>query len=436
MLNSIDIYLNTLKACRAWGYKILKFKERLTDINHKVYEAASGLKLLSYLSWPVAEQDNFIRAYQKGQKYLPRVQYQKPKYIEQKAELKKLLASFTPDHPLETFTQKTILSYLDGIELAESVGTKSFTELSEKIFGQPKDLIYNSKISNVKAAENIISLSDDFNHSFLNQKNESIDASEIKAYLDLRIEKVFKGKGPEVIITDNLAAKATATSKRIKLRSGVHFSQYDFKQLFYHEVMTHALTAINGESQILMKSMARGSLRTLKTQEGLATFSEIITGAIDLHRLKRLALRVIAIDHALNGASFNDVFEFFVQKGQSLEESYLSTQRIFRGGYPDKNIVFTKDCIYLDGLMNVHGLFRWAMKNNRLELSHLLFCGRVSLEDLFDLEEAYKLGHISAPSYLPSWYSKIEGLAGSLSFSILSNIIQIENNQGHLTKVS
>ncbi len=414
----------------------MNFIRRLKEINEKVYEAGSGLKLLSHLSWPITVQEQFLKSYQKGKVVLPEIQYLKPKYQEQKRVLTHLLRSFSAEHPLEVFTQKTIMSYLDGIELAESVGSSSFTDLSIKIFGRPQDNVFNSNISNLKAAENINRLAEDFNHSFLNEKKEVIDAAEIKKYLDFRIQKVFKDKGPEVLIAENLAAKATATAKRIKLRQGLHFNHYDFKQLFYHEVMTHSLTAINGEAQDIMRSMARGNLRTLKTQEGLATFSEIITGAIDLHRLKRLALRVIAIDRALHGASFLETFEFFISKGQNEEESYLSAQRIFRGGFPNKGIVFTKDCIYLDGLMNIHGLFRWAMKNNRLELSHLLFCGRVSLEDLFDLEEAYKQGHIVPPKYLPSWYSKVEGLAGSLSFSILSNIIPIDNNEGQRLKVS
>ena len=45
--------------------------------------------------------------------------------------------------------------------------------------------------------------------------------------------------------------------------------------------------------------MAKGTLRTLTTQEGLATFAEVITGSMDIHRLKRLALRTVAIEMAL-----------------------------------------------------------------------------------------------------------------------------------------
>src|SRR5690606_5694975 len=123
-------------------------------------------------------------------------------------------------------------------------------------------------------------------------------------------------------------------------------------------------------------------------QEGLATFAEVITGAIDLSRLKRLALRIIAIDRALSGANFVETFEYFLNNGQSEKESYWSAARIFRGGQPDGNIRFTKDGVYLDGLIKVHSLFQWAIMHDRMGLLHLLFCGRVSIEDLFLLEGA------------------------------------------------
>lgn len=407
--------------------------QKIKKLNEEVFEASQGLRLLGTISWPAEAQKLFLESYKKGDPIFPDIHYPIVNMEEQKHKLIKIKESFTPEHPLEVFTFKTLCSFLDGIYLAESVGTEKFTEHSIRIFGKPTDAILNSPLSNLGAAESIISLADDFNHSYVKENKTPVDANEIKKYLDLRIDKVFKGQGPEVVITENLSAKATATSKRIKLRSGLHFNHYDFKQLFYHEVMTHALTAINGESQELLKCMARGSLRTLKTQEGLATFSEIITGAIDLHRLKRLALRVIAIDKALKGANFVDIFEFFLKHGQSEEESYLSSQRVFRGGYPNKNIVFTKDCIYLDGLMDVHALFRWAMKNNRLDMSHLLFCGRLSLDDLTLLEPSYRDGHINPPRFLPAWYTKVEGLAGALSFSILTQIM--EQNTSLVAKV-
>lgn len=123
-----------------------------------------------------------------------------------------------------------------------------------------------------------------------------------------------------------------------------------------------------------------GAARTIATQEGLATFSEVITGVIDLKRITRVALRILAIDMALQGANFVDIFTLLLESGQSPKESYWSSARIFRGGFPDSNIVFTKDAVYLNGLFKKPSFFRWALLYEKLNLIHLLFCGKLTIE--------------------------------------------------------
>lgn len=409
-------------------------RQRLLELNEQVFNVATNIKLLGHISWPAGIGDEFIRNYKSGSIKLPQISYEKVDYRELEAELHKIKNSFTPNDPIENFIVDTIHSLMDSIQLNHSIGTPEFTEISKRVFGVPDDNLPNSKISILSAAKQVIDMAEEFNHPYLKEIDETVDAEDVKAYLERRIKGAFKDDAPQVIITEGMAAKATATPKVIRLRNGRHFSNYDFKQLFYHEVMTHSLTSINGEAQPILKLMAKGTLRTLTTQEGLATFAEVITGSMDIHRLKRLALRTVAIEMALCGANFVEVFEYFLSKGIPHAESFSSTQRIFRGGFPDKNIIFTKDCVYLDGLMNIHTLFNWAMKNNRIELTHLLFCGRVSIDDLFVLEPFYKSGIIEAPKFLPAWYGKIDGLAGSLGFSLLANLIRIDNNPHILSK--
>ncbi|MCB0342648.1 MAG: DUF1704 domain-containing protein [Pseudobdellovibrionaceae bacterium] len=397
----------------------------ITKINDDAYSIGKNLRLLGNLAWPVQLEQEFLKALVNDKAHLPEVVYEKVDYSSERTALSNLLNSFTPSDPLEKYTYKTIQSYMDMIDLNHAIGTDSFTELSKRIFGTPGDALPASTVSNIDAARQVVDMAHAFEFPYLKEPEVCIMADSIKAYLDRRISGVFHGQGPEVEIVTGLAAKATATGQKVRIRAGTHFTEYDFKQLFYHEVMIHSLTAINGSKQNVLKCMGSGSLRTLKAQEGLATFSEAITGSLDINRMKRISLRILAIDLALKGASFRDVYQFFKDNGQSVLESYTSTQRIFRGGYPDKNIIFTKDCIYLDGLMNVHTLFRWAMKHNRMELAHLLFCGRVSLEDVFELEEPYRQGIIVHPEFLPGWFKKIEGLAGSLIFSLLANVVRI-----------
>ena len=49
-----------------------------------------------------------------------------------------------------------------------------------------------------------------------------------------------------------------------------------------------------------------------KTQEGLAVFSELITGSIDVDRMRRISDRVVAIQMSIDGADFIEVFRYFL----------------------------------------------------------------------------------------------------------------------------
>jgi hypothetical protein len=99
--------------------------------------------------------------------------------------------------------------------------------------------------------------------------------------------------------------------------------------------------------------MGLASPRTTATQEGLATFAEQITGSIDIARMKRLSLRIEAVAMALGGADFIEVFRYFLAAGQTPEDCFASSQRVFRGVPTAGGSAFTKDTVYLRGLVGV-----------------------------------------------------------------------------------
>jgi len=230
-----------------------------------------------------------------------------------------------------------------------------------------------------------------------------------------------------VVLYPCLIAKAAAGPTRIRLRTAAAFSEYDRQQLLEHEAFVHSLTALNGREQPYLKSLARSSPRVTATQEGLATFAEQITGAIDIDRMKRISLRIIAIDMALSGASFLDVFDFFESSGQSPTDSFTSAQRVFRGAPLAGGSAFTKDTVYLHGLLSVHTFFRWALRNRRLRLCRMLFAGKMALQDVLRFEPLYDEGFLAPPLYIPPWVQRANGLAGMLAFSLFANKIRLDN---------
>ena len=48
--------------------------------------------------------------------------------------------------------------------------------------------------------------------------------------------------------------------------------------------------------------------------ELLTILHEVVSGKIDLSRMERMATRILAIENALNGANFVEIFKFFLEK--------------------------------------------------------------------------------------------------------------------------
>jgi uncharacterized protein (TIGR02421 family) len=182
---------------------------------------------------------------------------------------------------------------------------------------------------------------------------------------------------------------------------------------------------LNGREQPVLASLARTSPRVTATQEGLAVFAELMSGAIDIARLKRISLRILALDMALNGADFVEVYRYFNRCGQSVADSFHSAQRVFRGVPLSGGSAFAKDNVYLSGLLDVHTFFRWALKERRLDLLRYLFAGKLTLGDVMSLEPYFQTGALAAPRWLPPWMQHVHGLAGKLAFSLFINRIRM-----------
>jgi len=396
------------------------------ECDAELTRVATGFKLLSLIEWPKTHQEEFLADYKAGKTRIPSVSYPKYTFTDSLKTLEDIINKTATEHPVAQYLHQTARSYHTAHRLVENLGQPEMQTHSMELYGRPVDLIAGSKMSSLSAAKFFIEIADQFGEYFeLENDDLCVLAETVKTQMEIEIKKVITSDPIHILIDDTLVPKAAAGVSRVRLRSGTCFSKYDFKQLLEHEVFVHTLTALNGKHQKFIHALALGAPRTTATQEGLATFAELITGAIDLSRLKRIALRVVAVDMALNGANFLDVFNFFLQSKQTATESYSSTQRIFRGGNPNGGAAFTKDSVYLDGLLRAHSFFRWAMKNHKLNLSHVLFSGRMTFEDAERLFPYVETGLIQQPKYLPPWLSQVPTLGGYLAFSLLANKIRV-----------
>jgi uncharacterized protein (TIGR02421 family) len=400
---------------------------RFTELDRRLVAAVKGIRLLSSVSWPASVQSRFLENWRAGRVALPQVDYPAMDYSRAREELESILVQADPAHPVGDYLRRTAQSWQIATELLEAVGTPAITEHSIRLFGCPGDRLPGGNVSNIDAAKHFIDLAAELDREIeSNDADYCIPAELLRDELQERISAFFTHHDVKVEIDPNLIAKAAAGPTRIRLRSATCFSEYDKHQLLEHEAFVHSLSALNGREQPNLASLALSSPRITATQEGLATFAELMSGSIDIGRMKRISLRILAIDHALHGADFVEVFKFFLGAGQTDTDSFTSAMRVFRGAPLNGGSAFTKDTVYLHGLLSVHTFFRWALKSQKLQLCRNLFAGKMALHDVIALEPYFTSGYIAPPLYLPPWVQRASGMAGVLAFSLFANKIRLD----------
>lgn len=401
--------------------------EHFTSIDAKLVDLAKEIRILSKLSWPSSVQQRFLDDWRRGAARLPEVTYPRVSLADRIEPLRALKRNLDREHPVGRYLGDSIQSYITVCRLLENAGSPRMTAFSTELYGRPGDSLAGGRVHNIDAARHFLEIAAQYNNeNMLSEGDYCLPAARIQAEMSERLGQVFTGHAIKVVVDPDMVSKAAAGATRIRLRDATCFSEFDLEQLLQHEAFVHSLTAINGRSQGYLKSMGLGAPRTTATQEGLATFAELVTGAIDISRLERIALRIIAIDMALDGGDFLEVFRFLVESGQTENESFNSAMRVFRGAPLTGGSAFTKDTVYLHGLMEVHTFFRWCLQHGKLELCRMLFAGRLTIGDVIRLEDWFHSGFISAALYLPPWMGRGNALAAYLAFSVFANHIRIK----------
>lgn len=395
-------------------------------LDARLAQAARGVRLLSLASWPASEQQVFLAGWARGNPRLPAYAYPKHDFSEARSEFAAIAAAADPAHPLGVYLIESAQGWSLAAELLEQLGSPVVTELSIALFGRP-DHVLPGGASTREAANHFIAIANELDHELLAPEEKvEISATALSLQLQGALDGYFGERVISVQLDPDLIAKAAAGPTRIRLRAGAAFSDYDRHQLLQHEAFVHSLTALNGQQQAVLPSLALSSPRTTATQEGLAVFAEQITGSIDIERMKRVSLRIEAVAMALEGADFLQVFRYFMDAGQDAVESFTSAQRVFRGVPTSGGAAFTKDSVYLRGLIGVHTFFRWALKHDKLRLCRLLFAGKMTLADVQRFEPLFESGALQPPRWLPEWVARANGLAGMLAFSLFANRIRLE----------
>lgn len=390
--------------------------KKIIEQDALLIQIVQPIKILGALSWPSDIETKFLDSWRRGKPELPDVHLGQQNYSKQIEALEVIQSRCDRAHPLDNLIFKTARSYTSAARMLAAIGTPDFTNYSIELYGKPNDNYKTQDWTALDAADFFLRKTDELLGGYVVPPTIADIPVEVFAErLQKSIDAFFVDDKVEVIIDSSLSARAIAGSSRVRLRAGAMYSELDLDQLLEHEAHIHAATMHNGKRQTNLQILSLGSPRTTRTQEGIAVMAELLTLSLDIVRLRRIALRVKAIAMALDGADFIDIFKSFLEAGQTEEESYQSTVRCFRGGDVKGGSVFTKDTVYLKGMIEVHAFLAVAIHDNRPELVNALFAGRMSLGDVVELAPYFESGFLIDAHYMPHWASDLRTLASVLA---------------------
>ncbi len=405
-------------------------KQRISGLSHELHSIIRKVSILKYLRWDHEVKDNFFK---NNARMLPKVSYAA---FDGKAMLQQLqaLENKIQDSIFDDWLKKHVQVAKTTINMLSLVGTENFSHCSVELYGEPSQLLHDQETTSLSLAEKFNSLLEGRYVPSINA--EYVSSSVAKSEIKRRAKQMFGADSPKVQLSETLSSNASASVSRIRLRKSAQFTQRSIEQLIQHEASIHVATALNGKAQTFLPTLGASHAGTTKTQEGLAVFAEFITGTMGINRMRRLSDRMIGIQMSMDGADFVEVYQYFLEQTEGNEDqSYENTQRVFRGGVISGGAPFTKDIVYLDGLVRVHNFLRVAVAANRADCIPMLFCGKLDLDDIVVIGEMHRVGLCQKPKYLPSWVADMGFLFSYMAYSSFLNQVDLERVSKHYEDV-
>lgn len=371
----------------------------LLSVDKKLYKIAKGFELLEFVNPTNMEQER-RKFFKSGADKIPEFRY-RPIEIDAlglKRQLLGIPVEDIKDVDIQRMYRDTIQAYIDKIDMLSTLGTEKFLYNSLRYFGEPSD----NEVDNARFLLYCPPFEDT-----VEEKNMGIkEATDFFNELGDSYGFQFKIK-----VSDNVVSPATVLNSRktVLLKRGAKFSERSLKSLGHHEIGVHMVTTMNSNIQSL-KLFNLGLPRNTLTQEGLAVFSELMSGSFRFVRMRELGYRVFAVRSVVKGESFPETYELLTRElGMDENLSFNLSTRVHRGGG------FTKEHLYLEGFKQIINLHKSGKS-----LDNLLI-GKTSLAYKDTIDEMVERGLVSKPKYLTEPFNNPEKINPSLQY-ILSGL--------------
>lgn len=374
----------------------------LFNIDKRIDNLVKKIELLNYVN-PInieAEKEKFFAS-----KYLTDPQFIYPEIDFDKFHLHREFFSQPieeiEDKRLRNLYEEIIYTYSGLIQCIETIGeSKKFYYNSLHSFGTPTE----QDVENAK---------------FILHFDAEDEADEIyqPKYNSKEAEAIFREYAKNYNFSFDIKHSSTMAAiamvlnntKSLVINKNHTFSDIEMNVLANHEIGVHMVTTMNGQLHPL-QIFSHGFPNYEETQEGLAVFSEYMSGNLTLKRLKELSYRIIAIDSLAKGYPFSKTFRLLHNTYDlNREDAFYITTRAHRGGG------YTKDYLYLTGLKKVYDYYQEGR-----DLS-LLLMGKVSLDYCSEIEYMLQKGYAVKPQHFTTSFAKNENTNKTVDF-ILKNL--------------
>ncbi len=405
-----------------------KERERIRELAIELRRAEKSVRVLRTLAWPEEACARFLDS---NATVMPHVTYPRFDATAVVERVRAVKARLTGKNPVDRWLRRQAHAIEMGARLLEAAGTKRFFAISKELYGTPTTPLLDGHTTSLELAVRLDRVLRGLDHGDLGPPQRTLSAAALAQRMRREVHKHLGDASPTVMLVNHSSAKAVAGARRIKIHRAARFTEDDVRQLVMHEAMVHIATSLNGNAQRDLPILAAGHPGTTRTQEGLAVFSEIVSGAMAPDRFRRLSDRVLAIQMATEGADFLELYRFFLERNDEPTQAFENARRVVRGGLLEGGAPFTKDGVYLDGLVRVHDFLRVAVRIDRADVMPLLFCGKLDLEDLPALASLAGTGLLRYPRFLPPWAANRRFLVSYLAYSGFLNGVKLRAVERH-----
>ena len=384
------------------GMKLKEADKELYKIDKKIDKLVRKIELLRYINPINLEEQKrlfFESIFQRDPEFkYPEADFDKfkihRKFFGQRLEE-------ISDERIRSLYEDIVYYYSGVVRCIETIGEgKNFYYNSLHVFGTPTE-------QDVENAKFILHFEEEDSHSekFI-PKYDTAAARDVFATFGKNYDFEFNIEDSE---TMSAIAMVLNSKQSLVLNSNHKYSENELAILTNHEIGVHMVTTMNGVSHDL-KIFSHGFPNNVETQEGLAVFSEYMSGNLTVRRLKELAYRVIAVDSLAKGYSFSRTFRLLTNVYDlDKERAFHITARVHRGGG------FTKDYLYLTGLVKIVDMYR-----KKDDFSPLL-SGKVTLEYLDHIQYLMELGYAKPAIHITDSFAANKNTNPTVDF-ILNNL--------------